>query len=414
MSDRASSVKLKNDGGTEINPSTAENQLTMISSIDNLSGFISTDNASTTLLTNGSSYTWTWEDVWNYDSLIVAVKTDQNGTFTIQFSPDGTNIDSTLTRYYRTAQIEAPHRFTITRRYFRVVFTNNSWSDQTFFRLQCSIWVKQSLNAPVDSVLPQDFDAIVTRTTNYNSEVALGRRQWCSLWNKFWYNGNVSTAAPEVLASFWGTFSPLTTATTLTIVSTSTNDDGDPAGTWCNSIVIYWLDENRDEAIEVVTLNGTTNVVTTSEWLGINRVAMFLCWSGQTNAWTITITATTWGSTMAEMPAWDGVTQQCIFHVPRNHQFIMEWLRINSLRQWGGNDPILTIKVLVYSEVSNWIQEVYRVQMDTWINNNISENPTLPFPVTEKTVIWVEVETDRNLTEVSGRFSGILVRDVDA
>ena len=116
-------------------------------------GTVSTDNSHSTLITNGSNFTGTWEDVTQYESLIVAVKTDQNGYFEIQFSPDGTNQDSTLTRYYRTTQIEAPHRFTITRSFFRVVFYNNSGADQTYFRLQTSIGLKGDLNAPLDSVL---------------------------------------------------------------------------------------------------------------------------------------------------------------------------------------------------------------------------------------------------------------------
>lgn len=252
------------------------------------------------------------------------------------------------------------------------------------------------------------------RNTAYNSDVALGRVTGTSLWNKFWYNSDVDIAtSPEVVASFGWSFTPLTTATTLTIVSDSTADDWDPAWTGCNSIVVYWIDANRAEQIEVVTMDGTTNVVTTSTWLWINRVAMFLCWSGQVNAWTITITATTGGSTMAQMPAWEWVTQQCIFHVPDNTQFIMEWLRVNTLKQ-AAQDPVVTVKIWVWSAVSNWKQEVYRASIDTSVNNDINENPQLPFPITEKTVVWMEVTTDKDNTEVSGRFSWILVADSNA
>lgn len=241
---------------------------------------------------------------------------------------------------------------------------------------------------------------------DYNTEVALGNVSGAEIWNKFGYNNDIDTGT-EVIASWGGTFTPLTTETTLTIVSTSTNDTS--GGTGCNSIVVYGIDANRDPVIEVVTLNGTTNVVTTSEWLGINRVAMFLCGSGQVNAGTINVTATTGGSQMAQMPASGGVTEQCIFHVPRNKTFVMEWLRINSLKQTGGSSPVITAKVWVYSAVSNGMQEVYKVDIDTSVTNDVSENPQLPFPVTEQTVIWMEVTTDQNNTIVNGRFSGILI-----
>ena len=373
---------------------------------------ISEGNSTEVLLSDAAVFTGEWEDVSSYGSVVVAVKTDQNGTFSIQFSPDGVNQDSTLTRYYRTGQIEAPHRFTVTRKYCRVVFTNDSGSDQTFLRLQTMFGDFPDLNAPTDSTLAQDFDATVVRPTDFHTEVALGRRQGHTTWNKFGYNQDLDVGT-EVIASFGGVFTPLTTATTLTIASTSTDDDGDPAGTGCNSIVIYGIDANRDEQIEVVQLNGTTNVITTSTWLGINRVAMFLCGSGQVNAGNINVTATTGGSTMAQMVASQGVTQQCIFHVPRNHHFLAEWLRINTLKQ-AAQDPVVTVKFWVYSPVSNGKQEVYKVDIDTAVTNDVSENPLIPFPLTEQTVCWLEATTDKSNTIVNARFSGELIRNANA
>lgn len=379
-------------------------------SINVKSSLVSTVNSSTTPLTAATSLVFTgeWEDVSAYASLTVTVKTDQDGVFSIQFSPDGTNQDSTLTRHYRTTQIETPHRFTVTRKYARIVFT--TIIDQTYFRLQTILGAQTELNAPVDSVLSQDFDATVVRPTDYNTEVALGRRQGATLWNKFGYNDDVDIGT-EVIASWGGTFTPLTTATTISIVSTdATDDDGN---TGCNSVVLYGLDANRDEAIEVVTLNGTTPVATTSTWLGLNRVAMFLCGTGKVNAGDITATAVTGSSTMAQMPAGGGVTQQCIFHIPRNNQFIMEWLYANSLKQSGAS-PKVTIKVWVYSTVNNGNQEVFKGGMDTAVSNEIDLNPQLPFPISESSVVWMEATTDKADTIVNGRFSGILVRDADA
>jgi len=242
--------------------------------------------------------------------------------------------------------------------------------------------------------------------TDYNTEVALGNVSGAETWNKFGYNQDVDVGT-EVVASFGAIFTPLTTETTLTIVSTSTDDDD--GGTGTNSIVVYGIDANRDLAIEVVTMNGTTNVVTTSEWLGINRVAMFLCGTGKVNAGTINVTATTGGSQMAQMPVGDGVTQQCIFHVPRNYTFIAEWLSAHAIKP-SAQDPIVTIKMWVYSAVSNGRQEVYRKSLDTSVETSVDENPNIPFPISESTVVWLEATTDKNDTIVEGRFSGNLIR----
>lgn len=373
-------------------------------------------NSSTTLLTNGSSFTGTWTDVSAYNSLTVAVKTDQDGYYTVQFSPDGSNADSTLTRYYRTAQIEPPHRFTITRKYARVVFTNNSGSDQTYFRLQTIAGEKSDLNIPVDATMSQDYDAISVRPTSFTEEVALSRRQGVSTWNKFGYNDDVDIAtSPEIIAAFGGTFQYITTGETINIVSSSTNDDGSPAGTGANSIVVYGVDENWDAQTEVVTLNGTTTVTTTTSWLGINRVAVYLSGSGKKNAGNITITASSSGYTMAYMPAGQSTTQQMLFYVPQNHQFLATFLHFNSIKlSGGGGAPEVQLKGWVYSAVSNSEYEVFRETLDTANESSVTINTSEPFIIGEKSILWFTATSDKDNTAVRGRFSGKLFRDVDA
>ena len=375
------------------------------------SSFISSVNSTSTLLTNGSTFTGEWEDVSAYAFVSVAVKTDQNGTFSVQFSPDGVNQDSTLTRYYRTAQIEAPHVFVRTRKYCRIVFTNDSGSDQTYIRLQTIFGEAGQLNAPCDSTLSQDFDATVVRPTDYRTEVALGRRQGSGLWNKFGYNPLVGTTA-EVLAEFGGAFAIHTTASTYDIVSSDAADDD--GGTGCNSVVVYGVDSNWNEAIEVVTLDGATPVTTTTSWVSHpNRVAMFLCGTGQVNAGAISVTRTTGGATVATMPAGEGVTQQCIFTIPQSHQFITEWMLLGATRFGAGTEPVVTFKLWVYSVVNNGMQEVFRKDVDTSINVSIPIEPNLPFPIGEKSIIWIEAVSTRADTATTGRFSGILHNDVD-
>lgn len=375
-------------------------------------GVVSTVNSTTTLLAAGASFTGEWELAGQYSSVTLAAKTDQNGTFTVQFSPDGVNQDSTLTRYYRTDQIEAPHRFTVTRQYFRVVFTNTSASDQTYLRLQSILGLKESLNAPLDSTLAQDFDSLPTRPTDYKQEVALGLRQGHSLWNKFGRNLDVDTGGAEVLASWGGTYVPPTTARTLSVVSSSTDDaDG---GTGSNNVVIYGIDADRKSQVVVVTLNGTTPVVTTETWLGINRMSIGLSGSGQRNAGDITATTTTDLAIQAQIPVGAGTSQQCIFHTQVDHQALAEWITINVIREGGGSEPVVTLIAWVFSHVSNSYYEVARQSLDVNLENNLELKPPLPFPIGESSTFMIEVETDRNNTQVSGRFSLIEVRDIDA
>lgn len=373
------------------------------------SSIVSRLNGTVIALDDAEVFTGEWEDVGHWPNVTVAVKTDQNGYFTIQFSPDGVNQDSTLTRYYRPGQIEPPHNFTITRQYCRVVFTNDSGSNQTYLRLQTLYGDKPQLNAPLDSTLAQDFDAVATRPSDYGIEVSLGIRQGAELWNKWGYNPDVDVGT-EVVASWGGTFAINTTARTLSIVSDSTDDDD--GGTGCNSVVLYGLNENWKETIEVVTLNGTTPVVTTSTWIGINRIAMFLCGTGQGNAGTITATKVTDGDMVGQLPVGEGVTQQCIFYVPVQHQFQMEWMLLNTARQAAQN-PYVEFKVWVYSTVNNGKQEVFRKAIDTSVQISHEVHPKRPFPIGEKSIVWIEATTDKTNTEVNARFSGILTKDAD-
>jgi len=378
----------------------------------NTKSIISNLNSTTTALNDGQTFTGGWEDVTEYESVVVACKTDQDGILSVQFSPDGVNVDSTLTRYYRTGQIEPPHRFTITRKYYRITFENNSGSNQTELRIQTSIKSNsESLNSPLDAILAQDYDAIVTRPTDYHTEVALSLRQGATTWNKFGYNTDIDTGT-EIIASWGGTFQFLTSGETIDIVSSSADDDD--GGTGVNSVVIYGVDENWDEQIEVVTLNGTTTVTTTSQWIGINRVAVFLSGTGRTNAGTIDVTATTSGFQMAQMPPGGGVTQQLIFYVPRNHQFLAEWLFFSAVKTSGGSSPVLEFYGQVYSAVNNTIQEVFRSELDVAIGNNLEVSPPIPFPVGEKSILYFECDTNTANTKVTGRFSGELIRDKDA
>ena len=375
---------------------------------------LSSDNSTDSALDAGNTFTGTAEDVSAYDSVVVAVATDQDGSFTVQFSNDAINWDSTLTRYYRTGEIEAPHRFTITRRYVRVTFTNSSASNQTYLRMQTVFGAKSELNAPIDSTLARDFDATAVRPTDFKSEVGLGRRQGSVLWNKFGYNDSIGTGSPEVIASWGGTFNPMTTARTLSIVSTDANDDGDPAGTGANSVIVYGVDENREEQTVTVTLNGTTPVVTTEQWLGVNRMSVALAGSGQENAGTITATATTDLTTQAQIPAGQGTSQQCIFFTSANRQALAEWLTLTVIRFGSGTEPVVTLKGWVYSAVSNGRYEVVRKNIDSALSNELDLSPPLPFVIGEQSCFWLEAETSRANTELSARFSLIEHKDPDA
>ena len=386
-----------------------------------VTSYESSGNGSTSNISNGGTFTGSWERVDVGSGLVVDLKADQNLTVQVEYSVDGgTNVDSTLTSYYKTSQIEPPITYSNARPWYRVKVTNSSGTDTTTLRLNTYVTPEiPVLNIPTDGTMSQDYQALSVRPTDFTHEVAVSRRQGWETWNKFGFNLDVDSASPEVIASFGGTFARMTSADTLDVVSSAAADDSGSTG--ANSIVIYGIDENRDAQIEVVTMDGTTTVTTTGQWLGVNRVAVFLFGSGERNAGTITVTATTAGSTQAEMPVGTattsdpgGVTQQMIFHVPRNHSFLATYLRFNVNKLSGGGSPRVTLRGIVYSAVNQGYQEVYRETIDTSVANFIDIVTPEPFVVSEQTILFFVAATNTNNTVVSGRFSGKLARDADA
>lgn len=133
-------------------------------------GFISINNSTITVLTAGSTFTGTGEDVSTYPTVTVAVKTDVASILYIDFSPDNTNWDSTLT-YTVAAGINEVHRLSVTRKYFRVRLMNNGASTQTYLRLQSIIGSQEALSAPLNLSTQLDADAINVRVNDYPLQV---------------------------------------------------------------------------------------------------------------------------------------------------------------------------------------------------------------------------------------------------
>ncbi len=240
-----------------------------------------------------------------------------------------------------------------------------------------------------------------TLVTDVSHDIALGRRPGATVWHKFGYNTDVDIASAEVIASFGGTYTPRTTGTTLSIVSTEATDANSNTG--AHGVVVYGLDGDWKDTVEVVFLNGTTPVVTTSEWVGINRIALFRAGSGQQNAGVITATAVTGGATMAQIPVGEGTTEQVIFHVAAGTQALIDHLNAFVIRFGSGTEPVVTLTLKVFSAVSNAVYNVGTFYIDAGLKNDLTFHPQQPLVVGEKSVFWIEAATTRDNTSCTGR-----------
>ncbi len=124
---------------------------------------ISALNGSIQPLAASGTYTGTAESTLGFSSIVITCKADADGTLYVDFSPDGTNWDRTVT-YTLQNSISELHRVTAVMQYFRVRLVNGT-SAQTYCRLQVLMndFVEPSTALNATTIQP-DSGATLTRS----------------------------------------------------------------------------------------------------------------------------------------------------------------------------------------------------------------------------------------------------------
>jgi len=120
-------------------------------------------NNFTTPLTAGQTATGIGQDVSKYPCVTVSCKTDTDCFLYLDFSPDNTNWDSTLS-FSVSANINEVHRVTVTRAYCRVRIYNHTLVNQTYLRSQTLIGGQPHLTSSLGATVQRDADSIVSRS----------------------------------------------------------------------------------------------------------------------------------------------------------------------------------------------------------------------------------------------------------
>lgn len=286
-----------------------------ISAIASEESFLSNVNSSAAALSESASFTGSSEKVRSYDTVVTAVKTDQAGTLYMEFSPDGTNWDSSLS-FAVAANTNEIHRLSITRPYFRASFTNGSVA-QTFFRLTTLFGSQGQLTSTLNSMIQADADALVVRPMSEETATARGLISGNSYVNKYGSNSDVDAA--EDIWNVGGDYTGWPAAAeAIEVLSSSAADTA--AGTGARTVKIFGLDANYALQEETVTLNGVTPVDTVGTYLRVYRAFVVTAGSGTTNAGTITIRhTTTTANVFCQITIGIGQTQQTNYTIPAGY-----------------------------------------------------------------------------------------------
>ena len=131
-------------------------------------------------------------------------------------------------------------------------------------------------------------------TGNTNLEILKGQVPGHTLVHVHGHNAAVGTSFEDVWADS-SVMIYLTSAETMNIASTSTNDSS--AGTGARTITIEGLDANFNAISETITMNGTTDVVTTLSYIRVLHLGVLTVGSTLENQGDITATGTTTSTT---------------------------------------------------------------------------------------------------------------------
>lgn len=125
------------------------------------------------------------------------------------------------------------------------------------------------------------------------------------------------TSVPEDIWNAGGAYPLPTAAAALEVVSSSANDAA--AGTGLRTMLVQGLDSNYAEIQETVTLNGTSAVALSNQYLRLNAAIILSAGSGNVNAGTITLRESGGGTTRGSIAAGYGLMRQCVYTVPAGY-----------------------------------------------------------------------------------------------
>jgi hypothetical protein len=208
---------------------------------------------------------------------------------------------------------------------------------------------------------------------------------------------------------------PPTTARVHAIASSSTSDDGDPAGVGARTVRVYGLTAwSTAETSEVVTLNGTGAVNTANAYVIIHRMKVLTSGASGPNVGTITATAATDTTITAVILPGLGQTEMAIYGVASGRSlYLTRWSA--QMDKITGATPVSANLSLLICENPTADPRVYLRKHDLHLQSTGTSAYQATFDPPIKyagpCIVKVQASATAADTDISSQFDGYLVED---
>ena len=187
------------------------------------------------------------------------------------------------------------------------------------------------------------------------------------------------------------TYTYITTASTLTLVSSSASDDTSA------KVLISGLDSSFNPISETLALNGVTGVTTVNSYYRVNNLVLTSAGTSQTtNVGTITLKQSS--NIVAQINIGISKSQSTIYTVPAGYSFYLDLAEVNT------SNSYTSANIVTYS--------VQAINNNTGVKLNVLQQPFVsiytanrsnePFVYTEKTDVQWQLVTSTATTIAAG------------
>ena len=247
--------------------------------------------------------------------------------------------------------------------------------------------------------------ASVTRAGAYEPfdlQVARGQIYGHSVVSLFGYQSSVTTTAIPIWENAT-TYTYITSASTLSLVSTSASDDTSA------KILISGLDSSFNPISETLAMNGTGAVTTVNSYFRVNSLLMVSPGTGQsTNVGTITLKQSS--NIVSQINVGIGKSQSTIYTVPAGYTFYLDLAEVNSSNSYTGS-TIITYKV---QAINNATGVKLAVLQQPFVSIYTASRASDPFAYAEKTDIQWQLSTNTGTIAAGIIVTGKLIQNNNA